>query len=407
MRILLVAMSESIHTARWIAQIADQGWELHLFPSIDCGFVHPQITNIVVHHFLIGEKKVEDVQARFYGTSFLQKAVTFCSRSAAALRRRLLTKIFPRYRAIQLKRLMDRLKPDIVHSLEIQHAGYLALEARMMLKENFTTWIVTNWGSDIHLFGRVSEHKQKIREVLNAVDFYSCECERDVGLAKAFGLKGKVLSVFPNAGGFDLKVVSKFRQPGSVSERRVVMLKGYQHFAGRALVGLHALERCADLLREYEVFIYSPTPDVARVVKRLSRVADIPIRIVPKGTPHNEILKLHGRARISIGLSISDAISTSLLEAMVMGSFPIQSWTACADEWIEDGNTGLLVPPEDPEVVENAIRRALNDDELVNRAAEVNYRLAAIRLDQTILKPKAVEIYNTVAREKNLRHEAN
>ena len=154
-------------------------------------------------------------------------------------------------------------------------------------------------------------------------------------------------------------------------------------------------------------WFYSPTPDVARVAKRLSRVTDIPIRIVPKGTPHNEILKLHGRARISIGLSISDAISTSLLEAMVMGSFPIQSWTACADEWIEDGNTGLLVPPEDPEVVENAIRRALNDDELVNRAAEVNYRLAAIRLDQTILKPKAVEIYNTVAREKNLRHEAN
>ena len=66
-----------------------------------------------------------------------------------------------------------------------------------------------------------------------------------------------------------------------------------------------------------------------------------------------------------------------------------------------------LVPPEDPEVVENAIRRALNDDELVNRAAEVNYRLAANRLDQTILKPEAVAIYNTVAREKNLRHESN
>jgi hypothetical protein len=43
----------------------------------------------------------------------------------------------------------------------------------------------------------------------------------------------------------------------------------------------------------------------------------------------------------------------------------------------------------------------------VNRAAEVNYRLAAIRLDQAILKPKAAEIYNTVAREKNLIHEAN
>ena len=32
-----------------------------------------------------------------------------------------------------------------------------------------------------------------------------------------------------------------------------------------------------------------------------------------------------------------------------MGSFPIQSDTACADEWIEDGVSGLIVPPEDPD----------------------------------------------------------
>ena len=88
-----------------------------------------------------------------------------------------------------------------------------------------------------------------------------------------------------------------------------------------------------------------------------------------------------------------------------MGSFPIQSWTACADEWIEDGKTGILVPPEDPEVVELAIRRALTDDELVNQAAERNYRIAEERLDQSILKPKAIEIYTTVAKEKGIVNE--
>jgi len=71
------------------------------------------------------------------------------------------------------------------------------------------------------------------------------------------------------------------------------------------------------------------------------------------------MLHYYGRARIYIGLSISDAISTSLLEAMVMGAFPIQSCTACADEWIEDGKSGFIVPPEDPHVIAEAIRRAL------------------------------------------------
>ena len=62
------------------------------------------------------------------------------------------------------------------------------------------------------------------------------------------------------------------------------------------------------------------------------------------------------------------------------------------------------MPPEDPEVVELAIRRALTDDELVNQAAERNYCIAEERLDQSILKPKAMEIYTTVAKEKGISY---
>jgi len=80
-----------------------------------------------------------------------------------------------------------------------------------------------------------------------------------------------------------------------------------------------------------------------------------------------------------------------------MGSFPIQSWTACADEWIEDGRTGLLVPPDDPEVVEAAIRKALADDGLVDRATEENLRVAALRLDRERIRPMAAGIYTRVA----------
>ena len=95
---------------------------------------------------------------------------------------------------------------------------------------------------------------------------------------------------------------------------------------------------------------------------------------------------------------VSDAISTSLLEAIIMGSFPIQSWTSCGNEWIEDGKTGILVPPDDPEIVELAIRRCLTDNDLVDQAAEMNYRLAEEKLDRSIVKPMAIETYVTVAK---------
>jgi glycosyltransferase involved in cell wall biosynthesis len=79
-----------------------------------------------------------------------------------------------------------------------------------------------------------------------------------------------------------------------------------------------------------------------------------------------------------------------------MGAFPVQSWTACADEWIEDGRTGLLVPPDDPEAVEAAIRKALTEDGLVDGAAEENLRTAALRLDRERIRPMAVGIYTQV-----------
>jgi hypothetical protein len=397
MRILLVAMSDSIHTARWISQIADQGWDIHLFPSIDWGLVHPEIKNITVYHSLYGKSKNVDRSVDLRGFPVFTKIGAFIGI-------RVVKAIWPNYRIHHLIRIIDRLKPDIIHSMEVQAAGYLTLEAKKRYLGSFPAWIVTNWGSDIYLFGRFPDHEPKIKSVLAECDYYTCECLRDVKLAREFGFKGRVIGVSPNSCGFNLKQISRLRKSGPISDRRIIMLKGYQHWAGRALSGLKALESCTDILDEYEVVIYSASIKTVRAAKLFRKSTGIRTRIIPNGTHHNEILRLQGQARISLGLSISDGISTSLLEAMVMGSFPIQSWTACADEWIEDGKTGILVPPEDPEVVELAIRRALTDDELVNQAAERNYRIAEERLDQSILKPKAIAIYTTVAKEKGISY---
>lgn len=397
MRILFVAMANSIHTARWVDQLAGHGWDLHLFPSTDSWVeVHPELRNVTLHHTGFRNPAQGAKGVRFRGVSFARRVED-------VWRRRVRKEKGDDRRADRLAGLIARLRPDVVHSMEIQHGGYLTLEASRRLGRLFPPWIVTNWGSDIYLFGRLAEHAPKIREVLAGCDYYSCECLRDVSLAKSFGFAGTVLPVFPNAGGFDLAEVARLRQPGSASARRAIMLKGYQHWGGRALTGLRALERCADLLGGYEVWIYSATPDVAVAAELFAESTGIRVTLLPKGTPHQEILSRHGRARISIGLSISDAISTSLLEAMAMGSFPIQSWTACADEWIEDGRTGLLVPPDDPEAVEAAIRNALADDGLVDLAAEENLRTATLRLDRERIRPMAVGIYTRVAADAGVR----
>jgi glycosyltransferase involved in cell wall biosynthesis len=292
--------------------------------------------------------------------------------------------------------VIRRIKPEIIHSLEIQHAGYLTLDARNQLGGALPAWIVTNWGSDIYLFGRLAGHVEKIRAVLSACDYYSCECRRDVELARSFGFKGEVLPVLPNSGGYRLDRMRLLRQNGPTSARRLIVLKGYQGWSGRALVGLRAIELCADALKGYRIAVYLAGPDVALAAELLAQSTGIPIEIVPECS-HEAMLRLHGRARVSIGLSISDAISTSLLEAMVMGSFPVQSNTSCAGEWVQDGKTGFIVPPEDPGLIADAIRRAVTDDALVDQAAEVNAGLAAERLNYSMIQSRVVAMYRHIA----------
>jgi len=388
LRILFVAMSESIHAARWISQIADQGWDLHLFPSVDYGITHPDLRNVTVHHSVYGKQQNRDRTVDLRGVPVVSGAFAYLGRHA-------LKRTWPDYRAFQLHRLIKTLRPDIIHSMEIQAAGYLTLDVKKRCAGQCSPWIATNWGSDLYLFGRMAEHVDRIKAVLAACDYYSCECQRDVCLARDLGLRGQVLPVLPNTGGFDLARVAQFRQPGPTSARRLILLKGYQHWAGRALVGLRAIALCASKLQGYRVVIYSAGRDVRIAAELAAQSTGIPIDTIPECS-HEDMLRLYGQARIYIGLSISDAISTSLLEAIVMGAFPIQSCTACADEWIVDGQTGFIVPPEDPEPIAAALRRAVADDALVDRAADLNIQTARERLDQSVIRPQVVAMYEMV-----------
>jgi len=178
-KLLVVAMSESIHTSRWINQVADQGWKIHLFPSVDNGNLHPEMKNITVYHSIYACQKEKDISVKLRGLPLFYNPF-------AILARKTLSKFFPIYRAVQLGRLIDRIKPDIIHSLEIQHAGYLLFESRKFAKNQFPVSIVTNWGSDIYLFGQLAEHEPKIRAVLESSDYYSCEC--NMGLREKYCL---------------------------------------------------------------------------------------------------------------------------------------------------------------------------------------------------------------------------
>jgi glycosyltransferase involved in cell wall biosynthesis len=69
----------------------------------------------------------------------------------------------------------------------------------------------------------------------------------------------------------------------------------------------------------------------------------------------------------------------AVLEALLAGSAVVAADVGSVAEVVRDGETGLLVPPEDPGAVADAIRRLLADEGLRRRLGEAGRRLVLER----------------------------
>lgn len=423
-RILFVAMQDSPHTVRWIEQIAEQGWDLHLFP-VNYLPVLPEMRGVTVHQpwymvrlrlmlrkLLSGPSGWREsrpgLEADLYPNRPPVRSI-YPLPMVPPLARILNDVIRVRlgesdaqaplvYGPHVLARLIRQIKPDLIHSMEFQHCGYNVLRSKEISDGNFPPWLATNWGSDIYYYRNFDDHRSQISRLLRNIDYYSCECVRDVGIARELGLTAKVMPAMPNAGGFHLEQVGQMRKTHLPSTRRLIMVKGYQHFAGRALTALDAIERCVSALKGFRIVVFSASSEIYERVEELRASLGLDISVLPYSN-HDKMLRLFSRARVYLGVSISDGISTSMLEAMTMGAFPIQTSTACCDEWIEDGRSGFIIPPDKVGLIADRLRQALTDDPLVDNAAEINWTVVRERLDQKVLRNKVVAFYDEIFAE--------
>lgn len=420
-KILFVAMQMSIHTVRWINQISDQEWDVHIFP-VNHLPVHSELRNVTVHQpwfvvrprrllktMLLNPRKIFSDFGNIgssldtnglsvksiYPIPVLARMIPYlCSFKRVSMGESDATAPAP-YGPDVLARLIRKLKPDLIHSLEFQHCGYNVLSAKEKIGKKFPTWLATNWGSDIYYYRQFEKHRSQISRLLRNADYYSCECERDVVLAKELGFSGTVMPVMPNTGGLDISLIGRLRNIHQPSNRKIIMLKGYQHFAGRALTALDAIEICANDLKDYKIVVFSASYEIFGRIEELRDFLGLDI-VIFNHAPHDAILRMFSRARIYLGVSVSDAISTSMLEAIALGAFPIQTNTSCCNEWIKDGESGFEIPADDVHVIADRLRQACLNDELVDQAAEINWKTVCERLDQLSLKQKAIAFYDEI-----------
>ena len=276
---------------------------------------------------------------------------------------------------------IQRLRPALVISLEVQFSGYLALATKDYMGGGFPRWLVSNWGSDIYLYRKLKDHEPRLRRIAEAADAYIAECHRDVGVIRQMGFRGRLLPTMPASGGVDFADFPALDDLPPPSARREIQIKGYHGWSGRALHVLAAVHLAAAELSHFAIRVILAGPEVRAMAETMARRDGLDIACEPYVASHAESIARLARARISVGLGISDGISTTLLESMAVGTFPVKGTSSCACEWIESGHTGMMVSPHDTRAIAEALLRAARDDALVDAAARVNRRTVEERWD--------------------------
>jgi hypothetical protein len=293
----------------------------------------------------------------------------------------------------RLAKLIERSEFDYIHALEIQGAGYLLLDSKLENSNETRKIIVTNWGSDIYYFEKNLADKVRIQKVLKLADYYSAECHRDYELALKNGFEGKFLPISPNAGGFKQDVFK--RNIRSSNDRNQIIAKCYGGEFGLGRLIISAVDEYFKINKSNSVFFYSVTPDLEAMLKLL--MLKYPNRVtfstVKNKLSTHDMYEKFANSRIYIGASRSDGISTSFLEALVLGAYPIQTNTSCADEWVSLGFEATIVLPSFTEI----FQALTNADNLLDldSARKNNKNLASRFLNFESIKQSSVNFYDT------------
>jgi glycosyltransferase involved in cell wall biosynthesis len=377
-KVLVVAMADSVHTGRWLSQFDGEAIEFMLFPSTPHRRIHP----------LIQQRLGQGSETQLNISQWMKFAALPLGIADLVLGNF--------FRGKLLSREIDKFKPDLIHIMETQHAGYLTDKA-LSSTQIKPTVILSIWGSDLFWFQRFPKHGKKIGSVLKKVDLLIMECHRDQTLAISLGFRGKFYANMPATGGMNTELLANEARKISAKERKWIAVKGYSGFVGQGKDAVRVIMAIESQIKDFSVMVYSAGFGTWWFSRKLKKIMGDRLVIARKHELSNsEIEQMFLKSRVALGLALSDGLPATVKEAMCMGAFPIQTSTSCAGEWFIDGQGGTLVEPNNLEAVSAKLLEALRDDQLVESAMTLNLQQATKLFSESVLKEKAKNVYSSL-----------
>jgi len=366
-RIMLVGMADSVHVARWLKNVLGESeLEILIIPTSPHRFIHSDIRST------LQANRSSSSQVRIH--SFLR----YASLVIWLLDRPLLWG--GRLRAIFLRDSIRKFKPDLVHIMETQNGGYayLSYSDANSVKESLRTYklVLTLFGSDLYWFSRFERHRHKLEKLLPKIDILAAECTRDIELAMELGFAGDVAPLSPVSGGLSPTQISKPDNDEEFFARDIIAIKGYGGTWGLGHLAIKAVAQNYEFLQDLKVVIFSAESKAKRAAKKYLRPLKIEYYLFPKfSLSHREMLALFKKSLIYIGLSKSDGLPASMLEAMSQGAFPVQTSSACTDGWFDPDVTGQLVDVNNTEEIHISLADLLRNRVQIRKAQKANLEM--------------------------------
>jgi hypothetical protein len=386
MRILFVADGRSPIALNWIDHFVQQGYEIHLASTYQC---EPLLDLASLHILPTAFSRMSGTPSQgSNGKSGNLIKWLLSTGTRTKIRQLIIPLSLPRA-AKALRRIIEKIQPDLVHALRIPYEGMLTT-----LADPNVPMIISVWGNDFTLQAPATRSMSSYtRKAVQRTDALMADCQRDIRLAHKWGFPdGRPAIVLPGGGGVQLDIFFPPDEP--VSAPVVINPRGFRAYI-RNDTFFHAIPLVLDKFPETRFLCAAMQgePQAERWVAELG-LGHV-VTLLPR-LDREEIAALFRQGAVVVSLSEHDGAPNSLIEGMACGCFPVAGDIESIHEWIKHGENGLLVDPADPQALAEAILTSLGDNELRSKARAHNLQLVAERAEYGAVMQKAVAFYQMV-----------
>lgn len=324
------------------------------------------------------ELHVVDLQARGESSGYLSAGAASTTDSVSNLESRVASvhrvlpprPMIPRliYSARALRRIARESRADVVLSL---YGGSLAAASYLSGIRPYVVYVV---GSDVLLADRLQKRIAQV--TLTAAEAV---------VANGKYLATRTLELVPNANltalymGADIERFSYSER--SAGSPTFVCTRGFLPVYDNATI-IRAFGSLGNIPPDITVSFLSSGPLLAESVALADRLIPPSWRgkmLFSGGVSDTAIKDALQSASYYLSASLSDGASSSLLEALACGLFPIISDIPANREWVTHQKNGLLFPAGDDSYLSDCIRRAIAGEAWMAHARIANRRLVEER----------------------------